>query len=465
MNEIYFSDIDLSDRCDSEFFQKKFLNNEKSLDHCFTKPLHELAKIVTSAFYPAATHLYDKGDIPFIRCVDCINFPIITHHQDDSFKKVPHEFTYNENGIQLISNNDIIITKVGTPCYSSMIYGFDDVALSRTVMGLTKIHSIDNKYLLMFLQCKYGFDQLYRAREQTIQFQLTVERVNNINIYLPSSQFQELISKKVNDYINLIFNSNTYYNTALDILFKHFQLPTLSTNNISIKNYSKSFAITERLDSEYYLEKYDDLFSVLTTNDNCFLNDIAFISKSIEPGSDYYGSEGIPFIRVGDVSKFGIFPTNINIPASLTNLRPKKNTILLSKDGSIGIAYKCESDLNIITSSALLHLNIKSKNILPDYLTLVLNSPIVKLQAERAAGGTIINHWKLKDVSNVIIPLLNLDIQSDISKNVSHSFYLRSIANKLLNITKSAIELAIEKGENYATQWLIKESNIIHTDN
>ena len=36
------------------------------------------------------------------------------------------------------------------------------------------------------------------------------------------------------------------------------------------------------------------------------LGELVQIQKSIEPGSDAYQEEGIPFIRVADLSKFGI---------------------------------------------------------------------------------------------------------------------------------------------------------------
>ena len=65
-------------------------------------------------------------------------------------------------------------------------------------------------------------------------------------------------------------------------------------------------------------------------------------------------------------------------------IRPKKDTILLSKDGTVGIAYKMNKDEDIITSSAILHLDVKDEKVLPDYLTLVLNSILyVRKKKER----------------------------------------------------------------------------------
>ncbi|WP_324171142.1 hypothetical protein [Sulfurimonas sp.] len=47
------------------------------------------------------------------------------------------------------------------------------------------------------------------------------------------------------------------------------------------------------------------------------------------------------------------------------------------KDGTVGIAYNIKKDTNIITFGAILHLTIKDNKVLPEYLTLVLNSLVV----------------------------------------------------------------------------------------
>jgi restriction endonuclease S subunit len=127
---------------------------------------------------------------------------------------------------------------------------------------------------------------------------------------------------------------------------------------------------------------------------------------------------------------------------------------LLTKDGSVGIAYKVEEDLDYITSGALLHLTVKQKRVLPDYLTLVLNSIIVQSQAERDAGGSIIQHWKPSEIGDVIIPILDDDTQKKITTDVQSSFSLRRQSEQLLNFAKQAVEMAIEEGEDIAMKWL-----------
>lgn len=105
-----------------------------------------------------------------------------------------------------------------------------------------------------------------------------------------------------------------------------------------------------------------------------------------------------------------------------------------------------------------MHFNVINKDeILPDYITLVLNSDIVQLQAERDSSGAIIQHWKPSDIANIIIPILPYDIQLEISQKVQESFALRRKSEKLIKTAVKAVEIAIEKDESTAIDY-IKEN-------
>ena len=97
---------------------------------------------------------------------------------------------------------------------------------------------------------------------------------------------------------------------------------------------------------------------------------------------------------------------------------------------------------------------------LPDYLTLVLNSDIVRLQAERDSSGAIIQHWKLSDIEQVVVPILPMEVQQQIAGKIEKSFSLRRQSEQLLENAKRAVELAIEKGEDQAIKWLQEQDEI-----
>ena len=105
---------------------------------------------------------------------------------------------------------------------------------------------------------------------------------------------------------------------------------------------------------------------------------------------------------------------------------------------------------------------INSKQVLPEYLTLVLNSVIVQQQIYRDAGGSIINHWRPDQVKATLIPILKEDAQNEIKGLIQESFSNRKISRSLLEIAKCGVEMAIEENEEKAIEWInsqVKELN------
>lgn len=123
------SKIDLGDRIDAEYFEPSYLENESKLKKANAEPLSMYVKLASSAFYPSATGYYEVGEMPFIRCVDCIDYPAITELQKDKFERLPHDFINENKTIKKIKDGDIVITKVGSPCFASIVYGLGEVAL------------------------------------------------------------------------------------------------------------------------------------------------------------------------------------------------------------------------------------------------------------------------------------------------------------------------------------------------
>lgn len=250
----------------------------------------------------------------------------------------------------------------------------------------------------------------------------------------------------------MIEQSTYYYRLAEWTLLEELSADkwtATSSVNYSVKPYSVC-QTTGRLDAEYYQPKYDALFEKLSYYRCNTISEIATIKKSIEPGSDAYCDSGVPFIRVSDISKFGITEPAVFLSRNnfnVSELHPKKDTILLSKDGSVGIAYKVEEDMDCITSGALLHLNVYNKNYLPDYLTLVLNSLVVQLQAERDSNGAIIQHWKPSEIEQVVISYISMVNQSTIAAKVQQSFALRSESKRLLEIVKQSVKIEINRSK------------------
>ena len=216
--------------------------------------------------------------------------------------------------------------------------------------------------------------------------------------------------------------------------------------NVSVQSFSQSFGKSGRLDAEYYQPKFEQLLQKLKQQNHKTLGELVHLQKSVEVGSENYRDEGLPFVRVADFSKFGISQTDKFVnPADFADIiRPKKDTILLSKDGTVGIAYHVRRDIDVITSGAIVHLVLKNDGVLPEYLALVLNSQAAQLQAERDAGGSIIQHWKPSEILEVVIPILPKGTQEIIADKVAQSFALKKQSEDLLHQAKILVETEIE---------------------
>lgn len=395
-----------------------------------------------------------------------------------------------DNAKRVLHTNDLLISKVRPYRGAVAIIDFDDERLigsgAFTVLRENSTYKKEVLQILLRTQIykdwllKWNVGSSYPVIKDEDILNLPIPKIpnqvqNEIATYVQKSislrneakQLLESAKLKVEDAIstpphlidnqlvikyNKMTEESTYYYrlaewTLLQELYAEKWFTT-STANYSIKNYSVCKS-SGRLDAEYYQPKYDELFSRLSKFECDTIKNIASIKKSVEPGSEAYQGSGIPFVRVSDVSKFGFSEPNVFLSPnvfSLKELQPKKDTILLSKDGSVGIAYKVEEDMNCITSGALLHLSVFNRDYTPDYLTLVLNSIVVQMQAERDSNGAIIQHWKPSEIEQVIIPKLPKPIQETISAKIQESFALKKESKRLLDEAKMMVEREIEKG-------------------
>ena len=360
-----------------------------------------------------------------------------------------------------MKKGDVFVSIVGAIIGQIGMKTDDAPALCSCKLGILRPNNIKTSaYLAAFLMSSMGQSQIRRFRRGSAQTGLILDDFDQLLAPEFSDRFYDKVTKIIQAALNARSGTIARIQNAEQLLLAELGFanwsPTEETT--SVKNYL-DIVSAGRFDAEYFQPKYDELFALLS---KCKVrplsgkDGVVDIQRSIEPGSEIYSDKGIPFVRIADFSEMGITKPEIHIPPEIcTDIpRPKKDTILLSKDGSVGIAYKVEEDLDVVTSSGILHLTVKDNSVLPDFLTLVLNSIIVRLQAERSAGGSIIQHWKQSEIENVLIPILTMSSQQKIAAKVQESFALRRKSKQLLDLTKHAVEVAIEQGEDKAVDLL-----------
>lgn len=453
-------------RIDAEFFMKKYLNAEKLINSKKSENLGDCIELLTDYHANGSYEILNNN----VKLLDYKEYAYMVRTVDLEHEDFENDVIYVDKHAYdflkktKIYGHEIIINKIGS---AGKVYLMPELNIPVT-LGMNQFMLRANKktneeYIYSFLNCKYGKLLIERKISGAVPPSIDKESVRNIRI--PKFENLEKIVKKIviDSYKLKEFSKNLYKEANIKFLDNvDGYNKNSSCSNINIKSKSESFDASGRIDAEYYQLKYDILYEKLKKLKTKKLGELVTIKKSIEPGSKLYRSEGIPFIRVSNLFKDKITKTNIFLnPDEIKNteqLCPQKDIILLSKDGSVGIAYKIEEDSEIITSGAILHLNINDiQEILPDYLTLVLNSEIVRLQAERDSNGAIIQHWKPSQIDEVIIPILDMEIQEQITNKVKKSYQLKRNAERLLEFAKEIVEIAIEENEEVAIKH-IKEN-------
>ncbi|MCM1339899.1 MAG: hypothetical protein NC191_09540, partial [Muribaculaceae bacterium] len=258
--------------------------------------------------------------------------------------------------------------------------------------------------------------------------------------------------------------SKKIFNETKNILLSKLGLHSEDciSKKIFIKNYS-DIKNANRFDAEYFQPKYDEIIEKIKSCP-CGWNKLSGIiipKKGIEVGSEEYCEEGIPFVRVSNLSQYEISNNNMQYISekyydSIADIyQPKKGEILLSKDGTPGIAhYLNETPPKMIPSGGILRLSLHNNEYLPEYLTLVINSIIVQMQVERVSSGALIKHWLVDEIQNTLIPKLEMDKQIEIVEQLNEATKLRKQSKQLLEIAKRGVEIAIEENEDVATSWI-----------
>lgn len=454
---------DPTKRFDSEFFKKEYKALFKILSNHEVSKASKLCSKITQG--PNPNFIEDPSGIPCLTGRN-INKGRVTYINSDYISEDEYK---NLKRFQILKG-DTLITLKGKGSIGKIGYVTEDkIAVFSRNIGLVRPDTIDSGYLNAFILSKYGKKIIERGETGgTGQSTLTSSYLMNIDI--PRLKIEKEIGDLIVQSEKISKKASQKYDEAENLLLCALGLNDFRSNEVAlnVKSFKDSFAKTGRLDAEYFQPKYEEIIGKIKSNQWDLLGNIVNISKSIEPGSATYDElEGLPFYRVSDYNKFGL-----NIPAKnlkisyvenniklIKSIKPKKGTILFSKDGSVGTAYLLTEDLHGVTSGATLQLKIKTKSVIKaEYLTLALNSKLVKMQAERDAGGSTILHWRLDEIENVVVPIVDLDIQEKIANLIRESFILKVKSDNLLEVAKCAVEIGIEENEKLAVSYLMHNS-------
>jgi len=197
-----------------------------------------------------------------------------------------------------------------------------------------------------------------------------------------------------------------------------------------------------RLDAEYYQPEYLDIISKLKSQKSKFLGDLADKVFSGPFGStlksESYQTQGVPFIRIGNI--FDVFIEHKNLVyisesehkrIFSTHLNP--GDIVFSKIGTIGRLSVISEDLgqvNISENNIGIRLSKLSSQEKVSLLFFLL-SKYGQLQILRSASGNIQQKLNVTDIESVRVPIFSTQFQQELWNSYKKITELRKQSESL----------------------------------
>ena len=325
----------------------------------------------------------------------------------------------NKNSDKILRTGDIIIEKSGgspNQPVGRVVY-FDVTDQDYFTNNFTSILRVkpgyNSKYI--FYLMKYLYDT-----KKVLKFQ---------------NQTTGIINLKLTDYLNKTkVNIETIenQNTIVDILDRlEYQIINRNKQLSELSNLVKSRF------NEMFGDIFDTTFPIYRLEELC-----EFIKDGTHQTPQYTDdrTNGFKFLSSKDVTSGKISWGNIKyITESLHNelyakISPRRNDILLAKNGTTGIAalVDCDEIFDIYVSLAILRFYDGNN---PTYLLYAINSDATKWQFESNLKGVGVPNLHLREIRKTKIPLPPLSLQNEFAD------FVAQVDKSQLAIQKSLEEL------------------------
>lgn len=467
VGEINLSDVRFDNpnlRIDSEYFKKQYLKFFENVENLAT-----LGSFVAEGYRVIYenTQVVDKLEATqknypvFLQAAD-LKTPFI--NTDDLFHVHENDWIRYPKG--RVKHGELLIEVKGKIEKVALVP--DDFPEKALVTGSLYKMSVNEKinkhYLLTYLICKYGvaFKERYKTN-------LLISFISKDDLYrIPVPQLSTAFQTKIEDLFKKLFadekNAIDTYRKAETLLLETLGMAdfTPSTDAVNIKSFKDSFAVSGRLDAEYYQLKYEDFERhVLHSQWNHTTVEAQFdlIKESSKREKQQYQYIEIGDINVSDGKANSNFVETIELPAN-AKIEAKRGDVLVSKvrpnRGAIAIIDFDDSDL--IVSGAFTVLRAKSNGIISaETLKVLLRTKMYRDWLLKFNVGTSYPVIRDDDVLGLPIPIVDSDTQQQIADLVQHSFALKAQSTHLLEVAKRAVEVAIEQDEAAALAYITRE--------
>jgi len=468
-----FSVIKLSEtnnhhRLDSEFYHPIYLENKRRLTNLKTPLffLKQVSNYITNGHTPRYADL-TIGEVYFLTAEDILDFIV----NFETSKRITKEDSYKVLRRTILQENDLLITIKGKIGNAAVVYKLkgetninQDVAriIIKKSIGERKINPY---FIAAFINSKFGRLQVEQLATSQINPFLGLGNLKQIVIPLLSEKFQNKIEDVIKKALKLFYDSYFIFSQAENLLLEELGLKDFKPKYKKTYTAKLSDAFSaHRIDAEYFQPAYEEVIEKIKNYKNGFVSLLKSV-ENVKPDFDptKYLDKIFSYVELADIdSSIGVIHSVNEIrgeeaPSRARRMLREGDVIVSSVEGSLEkVALVDKEHDSCLASTGFFQ--FRPLDILPEVLLVLSKTIVLQSQLKKRCSGTILTAVPKESLRDIIIPLLPLSTQQKIASLVQQSHEARRKAKELLEIAKRAVEIAIEKNEEEAMDYISKFS-------
>ncbi len=270
----------------------------------------------------------------------------------------------------------------------------------------------------------------------------------NVGLSIPSEKDQQKVEQIVKEALQLKKEAEADYQKSNQLLNETLGLTGIEQRReLAFWRWSTDIEIIKTLEPNFWKKTISS-----KKHPTIEFGDIFNHQKGTEVGSALYQDGGIPFLRVSDLGdleiQFGNSSKYINetlFSELKDEFQPHKGELLFSKDATIGLVTKVETEEKQIISSGILRLQIKNKDFDPDFLMALLTNKFVNQEFVKNSTGSVIKHLNTQKLSEIELPLVDKQIQREVANKIKSSISKKQLSKQKLQEAKDFVENLAKK--------------------
>lgn len=455
-SEVRFSELGNGRRLDAEYFKPEYIALSETLSRQGAVSIGDFA-CVTDGIHASPDVVHQDDGVRYLSA-KCVKDNELSISDTLSISYAQH----NANVRTQMRVDDVLVTTVGTIGNAAVVTEEVLPANADRHLGIIRVHpekNIDPYFLATFLNTRLGRFQTLRESTGNVQLNLFIEKIKTLMVVEVAER--EKIATLTRKAYEKRRDSEICYAEAQRLLEEALGLSKLDVAPQLF--YERPYSEVEgaaRLDAEYacvpdLLSVWRSPYEVRTLGDPTVAK---HVNNGATPAASEYGTEGIPIIKVGNITRHGsvefggeyVVPGTKTLKSNKGRVRPGDVMVLAAAHhvryiGKAGLLESWPDSQEKSQAVGELIVVRPGSAIAGEVLTCYLNAPTIRLQVQRLVRG-MSAHLYPNDLKTLPVPIVETRIQEQIVAKVRESFSARREAGQLLEEAKAMVERAILGG-------------------